>query len=190
LVTPAPWHAQPLGKRKRDAEGGVAEAKQGKSAATDKKKKGADGEAVGGGSGAGDEHGSIREGDDALKHSIFVQNLPKTATDDAVRALFESCGAIQGVRVVKDKFGSAKGFAYIDFETEEDVRKALEPVEGGRKIEGRLVEVSKSRPLSEIPQTYFLPCTILILCREPWNSLLLPGTVHPQERRLLCRATF
>lgn len=143
---------QPLGKRKRDGE--VAASPDAKPAPTDKKKKrAADGTAVAvaggrGGGGGGDEHGSIREGDDAQKHSIFVQNLPKNATDEIVSALFGDCGSIVGVRVVKDKFGNAKGFAYIDFESEEGVSNALEPVEGGRKLGGRTIEVSKSRPLS------------------------------------------
>jgi len=74
--------------------------------------------------------------------SIFVGNLSYTTTEDQLRGLFESCGAIKEIRVAIDQDGRARGFAHIDFESNDSVQKAIQ--KSGTEIDGRTLRVDYS----------------------------------------------
>jgi len=74
--------------------------------------------------------------------SIFVGNLSYTTTETQLRQLFEPCGAIKEIRVAADHEGRARGFAHIDFEDNEAVRKAIQ--KSGTEIDGRTLRVDYS----------------------------------------------
>jgi hypothetical protein len=59
---------------------------------------------------------------------IFVGNVPFTGvTEQDMRELFKKCGAIENVRIVRDKVtGNGKGFCYVQFADEGSVLKAVE----------------------------------------------------------------
>ncbi|GAA5874614.1 hypothetical protein JCM16303_002924 [Sporobolomyces ruberrimus] len=73
------------------------------------------------------------------KTLIFVGNLPFSVTNESLAATFEGCKVKSAVVVVR-KFGQAagrsKGFAFVDFESEEDQQKALNEYQG-KELEGR-----------------------------------------------------
>ena len=47
--------------------------------------------------------------------NIFVGNLAFDLTEDQVRALFESHGAVETVTIVKDRdTGRSRGFAFVE----------------------------------------------------------------------------
>jgi tetratricopeptide (TPR) repeat protein len=61
-----------------------------------------------------------------LKHTVFVGRLPLDVDDDALRRFFSSCGALQEVRVARDRrSGVSKGNALVEFADETGVAKAL-----------------------------------------------------------------
>ncbi|GAA5925823.1 RNA recognition motif domain-containing protein [Sporobolomyces koalae] len=80
---------------------------------------------------------------EASKTLIFVGNLPFSVTNESLAATFEGCKVKTAV-VVTRKFGQAagrsKGFAFVDFETEEDQQKALTEYQG-KEIEGRALSL-------------------------------------------------
>lgn len=60
------------------------------------------------------------------KCSVFIGNLPFDANEEEVREIFQDCGAIENVRIVRDKeLGSGKGFGYVNFESPDAVELAL-----------------------------------------------------------------
>lgn len=58
--------------------------------------------------------------------SVHVANVDYGATPEEVQAYFQSCGAIQRVTIMTDKFtGHPKGFCYIEFASPASVQNAL-----------------------------------------------------------------
>ena len=53
---------------------------------------------------------------------------PKNATDSDLRREFESFGSIERVRIVRDKNGRSRGYAFIVFERERDMKGGTTPV--------------------------------------------------------------
>ncbi|XP_068894351.1 RNA-binding protein 34 isoform X2 [Tenebrio molitor] len=59
--------------------------------------------------------------------AIFVGNLSFSAEEDDLWQLFEPCGAISSVRIVRDnRTGRGKGFGYVNFQDSDSVTLALE----------------------------------------------------------------
>lgn len=60
------------------------------------------------------------------KKAVFLGNVPFAAEEDDLWKMFESCGKISGIRLIRDKrTGVGKGFAYINFESADAVELAL-----------------------------------------------------------------
>ena len=80
--------------------------------------------------------------------SIFVGNLPWTATDEELRAKFAEFGNVISARVISDKFtGKSRGFGFVDME-DADAEKAITGMTG-QKWGDREVTVNIARPKSE-----------------------------------------
>ena len=76
---------------------------------------------------------------------VYVGNLPYSATEDDLRALFEPGGAVAEVRIIMDReTGRSKGYAFVTFETEEGATAALE--KSGSDYSGRAIRVDRARP--------------------------------------------
>lgn len=75
------------------------------------------------------------------KTLLFVSNLSFSIDDEKLKGIFSDY-KVKSATVVKQKFGNqrSKGFAFVDFETEEDQQKALAN-EQGRTVEERAIQV-------------------------------------------------
>lgn len=61
---------------------------------------------------------------------LFIGNLPQTATEESVRAMFAEFGTVRSVSVVSDIFtGKCKGFGFIEMEGHE-ARAAQSALDG------------------------------------------------------------
>lgn len=57
---------------------------------------------------------------------LFVKNIPKTATEEQIRAAFSAHGTVTQVRIKKDyNTGESRGFAFIDLQTHDEAKAAL-----------------------------------------------------------------
>lgn len=57
--------------------------------------------------------------------SIYIGNVDYAATPEELHAHFQSCGTINRITILCDKFtGHPKGFAYIEFADESSVKNA------------------------------------------------------------------
>lgn len=57
--------------------------------------------------------------------TLFLRNLPFEADEGEVERLFSDVGGVQAVRLVRERSGRSKGFAYVDFETKVQSRSWL-----------------------------------------------------------------
>ncbi|KIM33416.1 hypothetical protein M408DRAFT_326134 [Serendipita vermifera MAFF 305830] len=82
--------------------------------------------------------------DDADARSIYVGNVDYGATPEEIQAHFASCGTINRVTILLDKFtGHPKGFAYVEFAQPAHVEAAL--VLNESLFRGRLIKVTNKR---------------------------------------------
>ncbi|OCF40467.1 U1 small nuclear ribonucleoprotein 70kDa [Kwoniella heveanensis CBS 569] len=78
--------------------------------------------------------------------TLFISRLSKKATEVDLRREFEMYGAIERIRIVKDRKGKSKSYAFIVYERERDMKAAYKDAEGipihHKKI---LVDVERGR---------------------------------------------
>ncbi|CAI4212208.1 unnamed protein product [Parascedosporium putredinis] len=83
-------------------------------------------------------HESSDNKEDIDNRSIFVGNVDYSASPEEIQAHFQSCGSINRVTILLDKFtGQPKGYAYVEFTEPSLVAQALvlnESVFKGRNI--------------------------------------------------------
>lgn len=86
--------------------------------------------------------------------NIYVGNLSRTVTEDALRQVFEQYGQVASVRVMKDKFtGEARGFAFVTMAEADQAQQAISALDGF-DLEGRKLKVNEARePENRRPST-------------------------------------
>lgn len=78
--------------------------------------------------------------------SIYVGNLPYTATEDALRQLFEQHGDVSAVNLVKDReTGRPRGFAFVEMANGDEAANAIKEL-NLHEIDGRAITVDEARP--------------------------------------------
>ena len=84
-----------------------------------------------------------------MGRKLFVGNLPFTTGEAELQDLFEQAGAIESVRVMRDQAtGRARGFAFVEMQTDEDAQKAITQF-NGTDMGGRQLVVNEARPKPE-----------------------------------------
>lgn len=83
------------------------------------------------------------EKEEVDSRSIYVGNVDYACTPEEVQQLFQSCGTVNRVTILTDKFGQPKGFAYVEFVEVEAVQNAIMLNES--ELHGRLLKVSAKR---------------------------------------------
>lgn len=79
---------------------------------------------------------------------IFVGNLPFSATDTDLTALFEPFGEVQAVQIMTDRdTGKPRGFGFVEMSSE-DAQKAIAAL-NGKDFQGRSINVNEARPKAE-----------------------------------------
>ncbi|PWZ24976.1 Polyadenylate-binding protein 1 [Zea mays] len=71
--------------------------------------------------------------------SVFVGNVDYACTPEEVQQHFNSCGTVNRVTILTDKFGQPKGFAYVEFVEVEAVQEAIKLNES--ELHGRQLKV-------------------------------------------------
>jgi RNA recognition motif-containing protein len=80
--------------------------------------------------------------------SIFVGNLPWSATEDELKEKFSQFGNVISARVMTDKFsGKSRGFGFVDMENP-DAEKAIAAM-NGYSWGDRQLTVNEARPKTE-----------------------------------------
>lgn len=79
---------------------------------------------------------------------IYVGNLPYTATEDELRALFAQHGEVHSVNLISDReTGRPRGFGFVEMEDDE-AGGAITALDG-QDLGGRSLRVNEARPRRE-----------------------------------------
>lgn len=83
------------------------------------------------------------------KNKLFVGNLPYQMRDEDLQKLFAEHGNVTSAVVIMDRATNrSKGFGFVEFETDEEAKSALEKLNES-EIEGRKIVVNEARPREE-----------------------------------------
>ena len=82
--------------------------------------------------------------------NIFVGNLSFGATEDSVRSLFETHGAVERVNIVTDRdSGQPRGFGFVEMSNDGEGEKAIAAL-NGTDLDGRALNVNEAKPKTEL----------------------------------------
>jgi cold-inducible RNA-binding protein len=78
--------------------------------------------------------------------NIFVGNLDITATEQQLRELFATHGAVETVTIVKDRdTGEPRGIAFVEMTQATEAKAAIAALDG-HDLNGRPMRVNEARP--------------------------------------------
>ena len=78
--------------------------------------------------------------------NIFVGNLAFSATDHALRQLFEQYGAVDKINIITDRdTGRSKGFGFVEMPESQAAKSAIQGL-NGKELEGRTLTVNEAKP--------------------------------------------
>jgi len=81
--------------------------------------------------------------------SIFVGNLPWSATDEEMKSKFSEFGNVISARIMMDKItNKSRGFGFVDMENDSDMQKAIAGM-SGQKWGDRELTVNEAKPRTE-----------------------------------------
>lgn len=79
-------------------------------------------------------------------YKLFVGGLPFSTTSDELEQIFAEFGTVASAKVITDRdTGRSKGFGFVEFENEEEGKKAEKEM-NGKEVGGRSVTVNEARP--------------------------------------------
>lgn len=82
--------------------------------------------------------------------SIYVGNLPYSATEDQIKDLFGAHGEVTGVKFIMDReTGRFRGFAFVEME-DAGAKAAIEALDG-KDMGGRTLRVNEARERAPRP---------------------------------------
>jgi len=84
--------------------------------------------------------------------NIYVGNLSFDVTEDQVRSLFETYGAVDKVNIITDRdTGQPRGFAFVEMPDADAAGKAIEAL-NGTTMGGRNLNINEARPKVDRPR--------------------------------------
>lgn len=88
-----------------------------------------------------------------MSKSLYVGNLPWSATEDDVRGLFAQYGEVSSVNLIVDReTGRARGFGFVEM-NDEGAAAAITALDG-HEYSGRNLKVNEARPREERPRSF------------------------------------
>merc|ERR1711935_38 len=76
--------------------------------------------------------------------TIIVANLAYATDEDRLREVFEIYGPIKTIRLIKDKGGNSRGYAFIEYESMRGFKSAFRQADG-KKVDSRRVIIDAER---------------------------------------------
>jgi len=86
-----------------------------------------------------------------MAKNIYVGNLPWSATEEEIRAAFETFGEVISVKLINDReTDRPRGFGFVEME-DQGALAAIESLDGS-DFGGRNIKVNEARPRPERPR--------------------------------------
>ena len=84
-----------------------------------------------------------------MAKKLYVGNLSYSVTSDQLKTHFTQAGTVVDAVVISDsRTGRSKGFGFVEYDKEEEAKKAIEMF-NGKDMEGRNLVVNEARPKKE-----------------------------------------
>jgi cold-inducible RNA-binding protein len=81
-----------------------------------------------------------------MGRKLFVGNLSFNTDERRLEELFQSVGPVDTVNIVRDQMtGRARGFAFVEMQTEEAAQAAIQKL-NETELDGRKLAVNEARP--------------------------------------------
>ncbi|MDD2486343.1 MAG: RNA-binding protein [bacterium] len=81
-----------------------------------------------------------------MSKRIYVGNLSYSTDNDALKELFEPYGTVESAEVIVDRTtGRSKGFGFVEMDTDEAARMAIDSL-NGKEVNGRSLTVNEAKP--------------------------------------------
>src|SRR6266404_4170301 len=81
-----------------------------------------------------------------MGRKLFVGNLSFNTEEARLQELFEAIGPVDSVNIVRDQMtGRARGFAFIEMQTDEAAQSAIQKL-NETELDGRRIAVNEARP--------------------------------------------
>lgn len=76
---------------------------------------------------------------------IYVGNLPFSAQEDSVRALFAAHGTVDSVALINDRdTGQPRGFGFVEMTSNAEAARAIQNL-NGYQMDGRALKVNEAQ---------------------------------------------
>jgi len=86
-----------------------------------------------------------------MSTKLYVGNLDYAVTGEQLGEYFAQAGKVVSAVVITDRnSGRSKGFAFVEYEKEEEAKKAIEMF-NGKDFQGRNLTVNEARPREPRP---------------------------------------
>lgn len=90
-----------------------------------------------------------------MAKKLYVGGLPYETTEDALKDLFASIGAVESATIITDKMtGRSRGFGFVEMSSDEEATNAVNQL-NGKDFNGRTLTVNEARPMGERPARDF-----------------------------------
>jgi cold-inducible RNA-binding protein len=84
-----------------------------------------------------------------MNKNLYIGNLSVKVTEEDLKANFSEVGKVLSVNIVKDRYtGLSRGFGFVEMETEEAAKEAIQRFNGGQLL-GNTIVVNEARPKRE-----------------------------------------
>lgn len=80
-----------------------------------------------------------------MSSKVYVGNLPFSISEERLRELFSQFGSVASVKIITDETGRSKGFAFVEFASDDEAASAADNL-NGTDLEGRNIKVEVARP--------------------------------------------
>lgn len=80
-----------------------------------------------------------------MNKKLYVGNLLYEITEDDLKELFAQFGGVVSQTVIRFQDGRSKGFAFVEMETAEGAKQAIDSL-NGQDFKGRKIVVAEARP--------------------------------------------
>lgn len=80
-----------------------------------------------------------------MNKRLYIGNLSNEVTENDLNHNFSTIGKVVSAVIIKDKYSNqSKGFGFVEMETEDEARKAIDQFNGG-ELQGKKIVVSEAR---------------------------------------------
>lgn len=97
--------------------------------------------------------------------TLFISRMDYEVDEAELRTHFEEFGPIASLRLVRDAGGKSRGYAFIEYEHQGDMKSAYKALPMGKKIRGRRICVDVERGRT-VPDWYAPLASVLIINKQ------------------------